>query len=377
MGCGDGSYSHQLRERWNPRNDPRIMGIDEMTAAYRYTTKFDQLALQGRITAQPWSDSYWPTYRGGITYRWQRGSEGDNISVAYPLAKASDLTPEDIKKLSPAEKFDLYTGDEVWSTVIAERARTRIFKPSPDGAQLINTEIQSWEGLCHAWAPAAILFSEPRPVEMTSKSGVKIPFGAADVKALLSYFVHHTVRQVYLPFVGQRCEKDFSKLEENVRATEKESIECRDMNAGAFHLILVNQIAKLDQSFVVDVTRDIQVWNQPVSGFSTRVLSTSNGASPGAAPGTQKEVSVETKLDYINETGEQWSSGITAVASRIYQYRLELDGTGQIIGGAWISDDRPDFAWRQTKPAFFGKWLAVEQIYNASIAAPLMAGPAF
>ena len=45
-------------------NDPRaIDAFTEMT--------FDQLPLRAELAAVPWTDSYWPKHKGGISWRWQ------------------------------------------------------------------------------------------------------------------------------------------------------------------------------------------------------------------------------------------------------------------------------------------------------------------
>jgi hypothetical protein len=57
-------------------------------------------------------------------------------------------------------------------------------------------------------------------------------------------------------------------------------------------------------------------------------------------------------MQFISEAGSHWESGITNTPSRAYSYRIELNADGQIIGGAWLTDDRPDFIWKQDPPEF-------------------------
>ena len=38
-------------------------------------------------------------------------------------------------------------------------------------------------------------------------------------------------------------------------------------------------------------------------------------------------------------------------SSRVYDYKLELNSKGEIIGGDWISEGRPDFIWLQKAPS--------------------------
>jgi hypothetical protein len=404
--CGPHSSS-QLNEAWNEANDPRIMGIEKLKDEYQYETKFDQLSLESNLPVTPWSDYYWPTYLGGLSYRWswQGQTNGhfvtDEDRYNYQTVKFNKLTPEAIKHLSPAEKYDLYMGFEDYRTTQQERQRTQVLKrvPAHPDYDAAAEPIPHWEGLCHAWAHATLAFQEPELVTMTNKKGIEIPFGSSDIKGLLSLFLDH-VPSPDTRFLGGRCSDDMSSLldkiakiespEEgspyfNATAEEKaaalapikdelarlsQSMVCRDTNAGAFHLVITNQIAKLQEGFIVDVTRDDEVWNHPVYGFKSEVVAELE-PSTGAAPGTVKEIEVLTRMDYIVEVSQHWQRKDyrpeVAQASVEYHYRLELNANGEIIGGEWLDYDRPDFIWKQSTPKFKGTFKGVGRIYRASI----------
>jgi hypothetical protein len=104
------------------------------------------------------------------------------------------------------------------------------------------------------------------------------------------------------------------------------SAECRDTNAGAFHVALTNQIAVKNEGFVADVTRDSEVWNQPIYAYETKIIAEKNCATPGAAAGTVREVTVETTMYYISEVDQHWSyvEKHDSIGTKEYQYRLEL-----------------------------------------------------
>ena len=146
---------------------------------------------------------------------------------------------------------------------------------------------------------------------------------------------------------------------------------CRDANAGAFHIVLANQIGILKEGFIADVARMGEVWNQPVYKFESRQLSR-RGPSPGAAPGTYEEVVMETMMDYSIEIQPQWDP-LGQLAERpmtrsvLYRYRLELNRDGEILGGIWLQDDRPDFIWLQRRGPFFGTDASIQKIYEASV----------
>ncbi|HYX33656.1 MAG TPA: hypothetical protein VE954_11115 [Oligoflexus sp.] len=241
--------SSEVKDRWNTPNNPVVMFATESA----FETDFDVLPLNGRPEKMPWSDHYWPTYHGGITYRWgdaksallentvRRSSDrtfagqlDDDLSlqnlrsevlgyVPYTKEQLSAMSPEARKKListlSPAEKLDIYRGAFDYPTVAAERARTGIERtlrklPSAGGPLVVNpnyvakSKIPTWFGLCHAWAPATAFFQEPNKVTVTSKDGFEVPMASSDVKALLTYAVHND-QGGKTPFMGQRCNDDF------------------------------------------------------------------------------------------------------------------------------------------------------------------------
>ena len=98
---------------------------------------------------------------------------------------------------------------------------------------------------------------------------------------------------------------------------------------------------------------------------------------------------VELEVDYI---GESASSVDGNLADRIddfthtdkYEYILELDADGKIVGGEWVGTSKtahPDFLWLPTgrdesKPIAGGKitWAVVNELLTASVAAPTTGG---
>jgi len=367
---------------WDQMNDPELMKID-------YERNFSQLPLAGELTKKPWNGNYWPTYRGGITYRWNQpppeAPSEEHPRYHFELLNFAEL--QNLKALSPAEKYDLYMGQESWPLTTYEKKRTKINMTDPNSDDYDpDLEIPRWEGLCHAWAPAALLYHEPGPVTIVGLSGKKVHFGASDIKALLIYFLHsnRSKDQTKTKFLGTRCYLDFKKYEEQLadgEITQEEfdrainSTSCADINAGAFHMVLTNQIGLLDEGFVADVFRDIEVWNYPVHWFESKIIEETMGASVGAAKGTVKEVRIVTLLKHAYSIEQSWFpmgdlenryfEGV--YGKKKYEYRVELDKKGNIIGGEWISKNRPDFVWKQSLPAFRGYFKPLKEIYEKSM----------
>jgi len=265
------------------------------------------------------------------------------------LAELKNATLEQLKALSPAEKYDIFMGRLDYPIVRSEWLRT-----SPDNA--------GWEGLCHGWAPAAGLYSEPSPVDIKSADGIQLHFGSADVKALLTYFNAEYVH-VNSYFLSQRCNADLDEKPEMA-----ESSECLDMHAATHHLVLTNQIGgNISKFFVVDVDRGYAVWNQPVFKYVSSIIGERN-ATNTSAPGTVREVRVKMTMLYTQESSPNWKphNDRPVTNSKAYDYWLELNANDTIVGGSWNSWERVDFAWKNDLPEFSGYFKGLRRIYRLS-----------
>jgi subtilisin-like proprotein convertase family protein len=117
--------------------------------------------------------------------------------------------------------------------------------------------IESWWGICHAWAPAA--FMEAEPLGTVERNGVT--FNVSDQKALL--MMQWDRSKAHL--VGGRCnDKEVERDEETGRVI---SSDCRDLNAGSWHVIVGSLIGLNKRAMVIERTWDYEVWNQPLFGY--------------------------------------------------------------------------------------------------------------
>lgn len=323
--CHDGDTSKMAKdqEAWDNNNDPSWFGAPVRV--------FDTLPRSGRMAYTPWSDHYWPGKNGGIAWRWNGGS-GAN-AWEYRLHSRSDLedmSPDEIARLSPSEKYDIFRGRYDYPLTQSERRRT-----SPDNP--------GWWGMCDGVAGAALVHREPRPITVRNPDGIEVPFGSSDLKALL-ILAHSTQPSSVSAFsyLGVRCNANLTS-EPGVAETAA----CRDMNAGTFHLALTNEIGLRRQGFVLDRIRDEEVWNYAAFAFDSRVVG-ERQPDAGSAPGTAREVLVETTVSMGAGSAPRWNPlmGRVGVQRDTFRYSVELDGMGQIVGGDWLDFRRPDFAWR-------------------------------
>lgn len=366
-------HTSQPEAAWDEANDPRKMN-SSFLQLHKYVQDFDKLPLEGSLKHKPWSGDYWATFKGGISYRWnQEGTEDSKIG--YALTPFKDLAKVDIKSLSPVEKFDILLGNKDYIHTKTERARTQVLKTIPGNPEYVeNFSVPKWEGLCHAWSPASLFFKEPGPVTLKSPDGIEVPFGSSDVKALLVYFLAETdSKQFYL---GTRCDTDLKELTKSYHEGKitrsdflAEMQKCSGVNPGAFHIVLANQIGLRGEGFIADVDPGPEVWNQPVFGFESEVVETYPEVSKDAAPGTTRMLKMRTRMDYTQETAQTWEPSQEGDGDnyKVYDYRLELDSKGRIIGGLWLSEEHPDFLWKIKAPKFAGDFKLVKKIYKRSI----------
>ncbi|MCA2960776.1 MAG: hypothetical protein IOD12_11020 [Silvanigrellales bacterium] len=288
--------------------------------------------LQAR---KAWSDSFWPSYYGGISWRWQSVLVHP-LDAPLPSAQAvARMSMGERAELSPAEKFDILRGDFAYTLT------TAVWRESDFSAV-------SWAGLCHGWAQAALAYPEPQPVVARSPAGVDIPFASSDVKGLLAYWMGEA-SQSRTRFVGRRCD------------VAAESGPCEDLDAGAFHVVLANLLGQAKKGYVVDFDPARAIWNYPVHAYSSRVLS----SSPG-------RVEVETVVSHPSLARPRPNAyvgdpGLYAENTQRLRYVLDIDGQGNITGGSWLVPHHPDFLWTQEVSSFRGAFSALEPLYRAAV----------
>jgi hypothetical protein len=129
-------------------------------------------------------------------------------------------------------------------------------------------------------------------------------------------------------------------------AVESKLTGCWDVNPASFHEVLVEQLAVRKTGFVMDRTRQGQVWNQPVFGADffvgdlMPVGSTHDVAAQYRASGTAYLAEVTADVFWIAEPrspqlvyGPNYDAQY--VRSITYSYTLEFDSNKKLIGGEW------------------------------------------
>src|SRR5262249_18797874 len=139
---------------------------------------------------------------------------------------------------------------------------------------------------------------------------------------------------------------------------------CYDINAGAFHVIVANQLGLKNQGFVLEIDPGSQIWNQPAYGYQVQLL---GSAEPEIGA---RGVRVHATLLYTDELEKSLWDPVTGTSAFVggklqLDYILDLDSAGRIIGGSWTRGRGPDFAWIPTVEMRFGDGMdGLNQIYK-------------
>ena len=236
-------------EAWSAVDRPTLFAAD-------LEYHLEDLPLEGEAEDIPWAGSYWPVYRDTINHRWAGSSSmspAAKYGEAFGVEKVEDLVSMhhgiDSASWRPSctSNSDCETGEGQCAIREGEES---------------GYCIPTWWGICHAWAPVAMM--EPEPIYPVTRNGVT--FEVNDLKALLTLAYNSTGSR----FVSLRCNEDDSADEIEYDAYDRPTgsdEECRDTNPGTYHVLLANYLGLNGESFVEDRTFDAEVWNQPIRGY--------------------------------------------------------------------------------------------------------------
>jgi hypothetical protein len=234
--------------------------------------------------------------------------------------------------------------------------------------------VETWMGICHGWAPASFMMGRPKhSVNVLAADGkTKVTFFPSDIKALESLlWANGSFKQ---KLMGTRCTSKKPRSDSNGRMIGQD---CFDNNPGSFHLAITNQIGiagKKTNGFekrglVLDATFDYEVWNHPIYGYKYSYTNAQTGKSVGSisaaavtpteftkdkfkkyrSPKAVKIVGIAMDVTYMIETQPSTSDSNSPdddlETTVRYLYDLEIDNSGEIIGGEWYSNAHPDFLW--------------------------------
>lgn len=322
--------------------------------------------IRKNLSHKPWSDTYWPLYAGALGHRYNdpHANFGDwkearDYIISNPAKEL--IRKKEFDFLSPSEKYDL----------LLDLGTDNLTKASWAEGENYYREygtVETWMGLCHGWAAAAMMMPNPEKRVDVKTSAGKVAFYPSDIKGLATLL--WAKGNFHSKFIGGRCNTKEASVDEMGRPIE---LDCLDNNPGTWHLAIVNQIGVFDRSFVMDASSDYQVWNQPVYGYeytyyNPKTKKESKKLADAIvkisewnldkrktvrSPGAKSIVGIKMRVTYVSENSPSVKEFQEVNFSSIeYDYDLEIDSQNKIIGGEWYSESHPDFLWVSDKNAF-------------------------
>jgi hypothetical protein len=347
--------------------------LEDFVESQNLVLRLEQMEIQkvtkGSSKKQPWSGDYWAYARGLIGARisdrdfdeledWISRFQYILLKSAQSLLQSSGSKA--IEKLSSSEKYDLLIGDDRGLLTSSMWMQGKEYYDQ-------YGNVEQWMGICHGWAPAAIMEQRPtRLVQIPSynNSEWQIPFSPAEIKGLVSY--SWATNTYSAKTLGHRCNKKKPERDENGRIIDTD---CFDLNPATWHLIVVNRLGMQRNSFVMDATYDYEVWNQPILSYEYEYFNPQTGDkvddlnsatvlredfskdlfSKYRSASAKKIVGIKMKVSYVAETPAVYAEHDSESNDQIYwveyRYDLELDKKNNIIGGEWYQAAHPDFIW--------------------------------
>lgn len=220
-----------------------------------------------KLTKTPWTDTYWPLAAQETAARWENLNPANDEEIglaAFLSTYANEAAKEEPNPLlSPAEKYDMVfqarhgkkptdedltkligtvkdlddsirkTDDvakkrELLNTMIGNLESSTVFTgltmtshawnefltySANKTYKYLNTstrdgEAWGWMGICHGWAPAAVMTEAPKHAVLAEIADKKILFTPGDIRGLLSRSWAQQSPDDQQYFLGRRCNLD-------------------------------------------------------------------------------------------------------------------------------------------------------------------------
>jgi len=268
----------------------------------------------------PWAGNYFPMFKGGLANRWQTREKIDIEKLRDIKKSLRQLTPDQINRLSPIEKYDLYRGDYTFKSTLHELHKRGPLRPLP---------VEEWEGFCNGVRCAGIHLPEPKhPITVASRDGIPVTFQPADLKALAgaSYFFVEKYSQMGGPSFNDGHAQN-------------------QPNAAVFDLALRYYVAAKKAAFVIDSHLGSEIWNETVIGYKRDLLepepltAEDEQLFPGAVSKRRVRLDLYSLADVsIRESNQSTKAKVAAGdyhKTTKTEYTLFLDSSGRAINGLW------------------------------------------
>lgn len=323
------------------------------------------LISKSKLPTPPYSDSYWPTYKGiaGIRYAdpdfpnskvWLDNFSYIQARPALDIMNMSSVSEMD--KLSPAEKYDIAMGDSNFNLT------NFVWNKGKKNANASGV-VPTWMGYCHGWSAAAQMMQEypQKSVTIKSPTGAEVVFHPQDARALTAMLWANASPPTR--YAGNRCNIPNPPKNEVGRVIDPS---CYDVSPSTWHISMVNQLGIHHRSFSIDSTVDDEVWNYPVASYEYKYFNPQNFEQSNrveAALLPIEKFSIDKFPEFRNPKSKfvigvimniTYANAISASRKPLDEpslktlrliYDLELDDKLNIVGGEWYLNSHPDFIW--------------------------------
>jgi hypothetical protein len=218
----------------------------------------------------------------------------------YPLRDRGLFKRSDGRK-SPLEKYDEY---------VAKTRQRQSGAATYEEKYLFRPDAEPWEGRCHAWAMASLLY--PEPSSPVTKAGVR--FSVSDQKALLI----KTFEEYSQRYYGQRYVRpggsDWSNIQPHL-----------------LHRFVMAELIERGHPFIINKTPGLEVWNVPVWKASVSVKQDAKDPSL-----------YHVKTGLVAAAAEQEPKDVARTVPEVNWYDYDLYtkkdhlGRALVVAGKWI-----------------------------------------
>jgi hypothetical protein len=355
------------QREFTPVDDPDLTSPE--MSLQRNIFVLDSLAPRSAFLAQrPWANSDWRTESGLIAARYADSEFRSMNSWSERLEYVKDHPAQEVladtdthskarrmDRLSPAEKYDIVVGD-------TEGTLTRSEWQAGENYDRLNT-MESWMGICEGTAAASVAYPEPKhSVTLLAPDGSPVVFHILDIKALAS--LAWSAYTVKVPIAGSRCKTDDPSTDSHDVVTDPR---CFDPNPGTLHIAVLTFLGLQNRPVLIDRVTAVEVWNVPVVSYKVHYYNSESGDESRSiqagltplkalshdiyrnyrSPQATDVIDVEMKIQVATGgTGQRDQQAQSSKSEMIFRYDLELDSTGNIVGGEWHQDEHPDFIWQ-------------------------------
>jgi len=201
----------------------------------------------------------------------------------------------------------------------------------------------------------------------------KVNFLPDDIKAIITLF--WSKYEFKTNFMGGRCNYNIDEVPSDPETGLWEDESCFSLNPASFVITLANQLGIQRKGLVVDPDSNGEIWNQPTFGynmtyhnflknFNTTVLSQAKVSIEELESNkgnntiykfllrkcdkrTRSFVGINLQMDFIFELPPFHGVGNDEnnIQDQTYFMIVELDEKDNAIGGEWLENHHPIFAW--------------------------------